>query len=169
MSINRERTADLADCAEFGRLLLARKMQVCLAESCTGGWLAQTLTSVPGSSSWFGFGFVAYADAAKVALLGVSPELIKEFGAVSESVASAMLLGALSTSNADMGISITGIAGPAGGSLAKPVGTVYIACGNAADNVCQRFQFNADRTGVRRAAADAALVLGMEWLRKTTV
>ena len=102
-------------------------LMLATAESCTGGWLAQCITAVPGSSGWFDRGYVTYSNAAKTEMLGVEPGLIDRYGAVSEQVARAMAAGALRNSDADIAIAITGIAGPGGGSLEKPVGTVWIA------------------------------------------
>lgn len=102
-------------------------LKLVTAESCTGGGLSYWITSVPGSSDWFERGFVTYSDAAKVELLRVNPITIKKFGAVSEQTAREMAEGALEKSHADISIAITGIAGPTGGSLEKPVGMVWIA------------------------------------------
>ncbi len=98
-----------------------------LAESCTGGWAAQTVTAIPGSSAWFERGFVTYSNAAKIEMLGVLPETIAQYGAVSEQTAREMALGALRHSHAQCAAAITGIAGPDGGTLEKPVGTVCFA------------------------------------------
>ena len=110
--------------AEVGQLLRANGQQLTTAESCTGGWVAQCLTSVAGSSDWFERGFVTYSNAAKHEMLGVDIDLLARHGAVSEATAIAMAEGALRHSHADWALSITGIAGPGGGSSEKPVGTV---------------------------------------------
>lgn len=110
--------------AEVGALLLSSGQRLATAESCTGGWVAQSLTSVAGSSSWFDRGFVTYSNEAKQEMLGVALETLAAQGAVSEATAAAMAEGALRFSHADWALSITGIAGPGGGSAEKPVGTV---------------------------------------------
>ena len=110
--------------AKLGALLLANGEKLATAESCTGGWVAQCLTAISGSSDWFERGFVTYSNEAKQEMLGVEPETLLKHGAVSETTASAMAAGALRHSHANWALSITGSAGPAGGSLEKPVGSV---------------------------------------------
>jgi nicotinamide-nucleotide amidase len=105
----------------------ARKLTVVTAESCTGGLVAATLTEIPGSSDVVDRGFVTYSDAAKQTVLDVPPQLLQDFGAVSRETADAMARGALARSPADLAVSVTGIAGPGGGSAQKPVGLVYFA------------------------------------------
>ena len=122
-----------------GRLLNEAHMTLAVAESCTGGMLGNWLTEVPGSSRYFVGGVISYADSLKVSLLGVSPEIIKEFGAVSRESALAMARGVRTLTGANMGVSITGVAGPDGGSPAKPVGTTYVAlCGPSFEEVEHR-------------------------------
>jgi nicotinamide-nucleotide amidase len=108
-------------------LLLARGQSLATAESCTGGLIAASCTELAGSSAWFERGFVTYSNEAKTELLGVPAQLIADHGAVSEEVARAMAAGALARSRADIAVAVTGIAGPTGGSPAKPVGTVWLA------------------------------------------
>lgn len=112
---------------QLAEKLIANKLKLAVAESCTGGMLAQLCTSLSGSSKWFECGIVAYSNASKIRLLEVEAEVINEHGAVSSQVAEQMALGVLSHSEADISASITGIAGPGGGTEDKPVGTVYIA------------------------------------------
>ncbi|MFM9834497.1 MAG: CinA family protein [Methylophilaceae bacterium] len=112
---------------ELGVALKAQNLMLALAESCTGGMAAEAVTSVAGSSTWFERGFVTYSNVSKTEMLGVSTETITTFGAVSEETAREMALGALKHSHADVAISITGIAGPDGGTPEKPVGTVCFA------------------------------------------
>ena len=128
------------------------------AESCTGGAIAAALTDVAGSSDVFERGFVVYSNEAKTELLGVPAALIAKHGAVSEEVASAMAAGALAHSHADMVVSVTGIAGPGGGTPAKPVGLVYIGCARrgGATSV-ERHVFAGDRAAVRAATVERAL------------
>ena len=111
----------------LGAALKAHGLMLALAESCTGGMVAQVVTSVAGSSAWLDRGFVTYSNAAKIEMLGVSAQTLENFGAVSEEVAAEMALGALKNSHAQIAASITGIAGPDGGSKTKPVGTVCFA------------------------------------------
>ena len=110
--------------AEVGALLLANGQKLATAESCTGGWVAQCLTAIAGSSDWFERGFVTYSNDAKQEMLGVARETLDRHGAVSVATAQAMAQGALRRSRADWSVAITGIAGPTGGSPDKPVGTV---------------------------------------------
>jgi len=127
------------------------------AESCTGGLIAATCTDLAGSSVWFERGFVTYSNAAKTDMLGVDAQLIGQHGAVSEPVARAMALGAVRHSQAQVAVAVTGIAGPSGGSVDKPVGTVWFgwAVGTAVHT--QRRVFAGDRAGVRAAAVRHAL------------
>ena len=132
--------------------------QVALAESCTGGAIAQAMTDVPGSSVWFDRGFVTYSNAAKVDMLGVQQSTLDSVGAVSQSTALEMATGALAHSYANLAIAVTGIAGPDGGTPGKPVGTVFIAwqCrGQSA--VCVRQHFSGDRLAVRRQVVEFCL------------
>ena len=114
-------------CLELGNALTGKKFRIALAESCTGGLVCQHLTNIPGSSVWFDRGFVTYSNESKIELLKVSQDTLLKFGAVSKEVASEMALGALNESHAQIALSITGIAGPSGGSIEKPVGTVFFA------------------------------------------
>jgi nicotinamide-nucleotide amidase len=111
----------------LGAACRQRRLLLATAESCTGGWAAQVITHTAGSSEWFERGFVTYANEAKVEMLGVRPETLQEFGAVSQETAGEMAVGALKNSKAMFSLAITGIAGPTGGSPGKPVGTVCFA------------------------------------------
>ncbi len=114
----------------LGHALKDKGCRIATAESCTGGWIAQCITEVPGSSAWFDRGFVTYSNNAKIQMLGVSPDALGQYGAVSKEVAQQMAAGALANSEADWAIAVTGIAGPDGGSDSKPVGTVILAWQN---------------------------------------
>ena len=114
-------------CLKLGNALTKKKFRIALAESCTGGLVCQHLTNIPGSSFWFDRGFVTYSNESKMELLKVSQTSLTKFGAVSKEIASEMALGALNASHADIALSITGIAGPSGGSIEKPIGTVFFA------------------------------------------
>lgn len=129
------------------------------AESCTGGLVGGRLTAIPGSSDVFMGGVICYSNDLKTALLGVEPALIAADGAVSESVASAMALGAIRALGIDLGVAVTGIAGPGGGTEAKPVGTVWLAVADGEAVVARRIQIPGDRHNVRVRAAQAALAL----------
>ncbi len=144
--------------AELGAALLARGEWLALAESCTGGWLAQAVTAIAGSSVWFDRGFVTYSNAAKTDMLGVPEATLERHGAVSEATARAMAQGALAHSRADWAVAITGVAGPSGGSPDKPVGTVCFAWA-AKDGGCeaQTRHFTGDRAAVREQSVRYAL------------
>lgn len=146
----------LATC--LGGELLRRGECLATAESCTGGWVAQSLTAIAGSSAWFDRGFVTYSNAAKVDMLGVPETTLGRHGAVSEATARAMAQGALDRSLADWSVAITGIAGPSGGSADKPVGTVCFAWAcKAGACEAQTCHFEGDREVVRRQAVCHAL------------
>ena len=133
--------------------LIKNKRIIATAESCTGGWVAKSITDFDGSSQWFDGAIVTYSNKAKVDLLGVKQSTLDSYGAVSQAVVKEMVLGLLDRTNANIGISISGVAGPAGGSDDKPVGTVWIAWakpGVLIESV--RFQFSGDRNQVRMLA-----------------
>ncbi len=138
--------------------LLGSGQQLATAESCTGGWIAKLLTDIAGSSEWFERGFVTYSNAAKQEMLGVSGQALAKHGAVSEAVVQEMVSGALAHSRASIALSVSGIAGPGGGTAEKPVGTVWFAWqreGASPVTACQ--QFPGDRDAVRRQAVIVAL------------
>jgi nicotinamide-nucleotide amidase len=137
--------------------LRARGWCLATAESCTGGLVSAACTELSGSSEWFERGFVTYSNAAKTEMLGVSAALIEAHGAVSEPVARAMAEGAVHHSSAQVTLSITGVAGPKGGSVDKPVGTVCFAWATPAGVVSERLHLSGDRAAVRQAAAEHAL------------
>lgn len=137
----------------------AHRVRLGTAESCTGGLVGGRLTAIPGSSDVFMGGVICYSNDLKTALLGVEPALIAADGAVSESVASAMALGAIRALGIDLSVAVTGIAGPGGGTEAKPVGTVWLAVADGEAVVARRIQIPGDRHNVRVRAAQAALAL----------
>ncbi len=146
--------------ASLVALCKAKGLTVTTAESCTGGMVAAAITAIPGSSAIFGFGFVTYANAAKTQLLGVPEAMLAEFGAVCAPVALAMAAGAKRAANADIAVAITGIAGPDGGSAAKPVGTVWFGLAGRDEKPAATHQlFAGSREEVRQAAASFALKL----------
>lgn len=140
-----------------GELLKARNAVLATAESCTGGWVSQVVTQIPGSSAWFDTGFVTYSNEAKKRLLNVQEATLSDFGAVSEAVVLEMIEGALTSSLANTAVAISGVAGPEGGSQTKPVGTVWIAWGYQDLRSARCFQFKGDRESVRRQAVAATL------------
>jgi nicotinamide-nucleotide amidase len=142
-----------------GSMLRERGLRITTAESCTGGLLAKRLTEDAGASDYLTSGFVTYANEAKQEMLGVDPAIIAGHGAVSEECARAMAEGARKEAGADVGVAITGIAGPGGGSEEKPVGTVWIAVSLAHGTTARRTVFGGDRTEIRERSAQAALVM----------
>ncbi len=141
----------------IAQALTRQKKTLCTAESCTGGLVAHTLTNLSGSSAFFTTGFIAYANEAKTRFLGVSPALIKKYGAVSAQVAKAMAQGARKATQSDFAVSLTGIAGPTGGTPEKPVGLVFIATASARTTIVRRFLFKGTRLQVKQQATNAAL------------
>ena len=137
--------------------LKARGQMMASAESCTGGLIAGACTELSGSSDWFERGFVTYSNAAKTELLDVPAALIKDQGAVSDAVARAMAAGALVHSRAQWAVAVTGVAGPTGGSVDKPVGTVWLAWATPHGVQAEHHRFPGDRTAVRRATVERAL------------
>lgn len=136
------------------------KLRIVTAESCTGGLIAALLTEHPGSSNVFAHGFVTYANEAKKEMIGVNPALLEKYGAVSEQVAVSMAEGALKEVTADMAVSVTGIAGPSGGSKEKPVGTVHIAvAAKGKPTLHHEHHFSGDRDAVRLSSVEAAIRL----------
>ncbi len=150
---------------EVGERLKAKKALLVTAESCTGGWVAQAVTAIAGSSKWFERGFVTYSNAAKEEMLGVCHATIAKHGAVSEQTAREMALGALEHSRGTIALAITGVAGPSGGTAAKPVGTVCFAWarkGHAAS--AETRCFPGDREAVRRQSVEHGLRRVLELL-----
>ncbi len=138
--------------------LQARHLMLATAESCTGGWIAKTITDIPGCSAWFDCGIAAYSYEAKQALLGVRPETLTETGAVSRETVMEMVSGALVTSGASIAVAVTGIAGPGGGTADKPVGTVWIGWKRRGGYPqAELFHFDGDRDAVRRQTVEASL------------
>ncbi len=135
----------------LAELAMSKQRVLATAESCTGGLIAAAFTEVSGSSVWFDRGFVTYSNNAKQQMLGVAGEILSTHGAVSEETVLAMAAGAVASSDANIAVSVSGVAGPTGGSDAKPVGTVWIACaGDGFASVAQHHLFSGDRQSVRR-------------------
>ena len=154
---------------QVGQALKARGATVTTAESCTGGWVAKVITDIAGSSAWFERGFVTYSNEAKAQMIGVREETLAQHGAVSEPVVVEMAIGALKAARADYAVSISGIAGPDGGSEEKPVGTVGVAIATArGEGITRRECFSGDRDAVRRQATAYALqTLWQQFLQNT--
>ncbi|WP_338525973.1 CinA family protein [Pseudomonas batumici] len=142
---------------ELGRRLQVLKAQVTTAESCTGGGIAEAITRIPGSSTWFEAGYVTYSNKQKTLQLNVPEVLFGQVGAVSREVVEAMVRGAQAHSAARFAVAVSGVAGPDGGSAEKPVGTVWLAWGCGDDVSAERRHFPGDRDAVRRQTVLAAL------------
>lgn len=147
-----------------GRLLSAQKQTLAIAESCTGGLMTHRLTNVPGSSTYLVAAVIAYAYEAKVAALGVTWETLNQFGAVSEGTARAMARGVREKFSSTLGLAVTGIAGPGGGTPEKPVGLTYIALVSENDEVIERHVWRGNRIENKAQSADAALALLKNYL-----
>jgi nicotinamide-nucleotide amidase len=143
---------------KVGAELRRRKLMLATAESCTGGWIAETVTMVPGSSDWFERGFVTYTYISKREMLGVKPATLKKHGAVAEAVVREMVAGALARSHAQVAVAVSGVAGPSGGTPGKPVGTVCFAWGRKKRKPrSETRRFSGDREAVRRKSVEHAL------------
>lgn len=143
---------------QLGQYCDQHNLKLATAESCTGGWIAQSITAIAGSSAWFERGFVTYSNEAKMEMLGVQSSTLEQFGAVSEQTAREMAIGALNNSHADITASVTGIAGPDGGSDQKPVGTVWFGFARKGQEaVATLKQFTGDREAVRRQSVEFVL------------
>jgi len=149
---------------EIGQILIDKGLTVSVAESCTGGLISSKLTDVAGSSSYIKLNFVTYSNEAKTAMLGVEPDLINSHGAVSEEVAEAMAQGVRKASETDVGLGITGIAGPSGGSPEKPVGLVYI--GLASEDSCEVYKVNIEPSLPRIEVKQEACRQALRFLKK---
>tara|TARA_B100001013_G_scaffold333072_1_gene249758 strand:+ start:917 stop:1411 length:495 start_codon:yes stop_codon:yes gene_type:complete len=163
--LNQEKLETIS--SELGELLKLKDYSFTCAESCTGGWVGHALTSIPGSSEWFGSSFVTYSYEAKTQILGVSSEDLDNFGAVSEEIVEQMVSGALHKSGANVGVAISGIAGPAGGTDTKPVGTVCFAWKMEGQDVITSTEYFAgDRNEVRYFSVERALMGTIELVKK---
>ncbi len=149
------------DCLEkvIGRHLRERGWRLAIAESCTGGLMSSKITAVSGASDYLDRAFVTYSNRAKTEVLGVSEELLRAHGAVSEPVAAAMARGALNSAEVEVAVGITGIAGPTGGDFEKPVGTVFIACVTPTREIVEKYSFGGTRQQIQENATQAALVM----------
>jgi PncC family amidohydrolase len=148
----------------LGELLAGKGLRVAVAESCTGGLIASRVTDVAGSSRYFDVGFVTYSNRAKEVLLSVPPEMLEAHGAVSHEVAERMAHGVRNATGADIGLAVTGIAGPGGGTAEKPVGTVYLGLSDGKGLFARKYRFHGNRQEIKRQTADAALRFAVEYL-----
>ena len=153
-------------CELMANFLQKKGWFLATAESCTGGMISAACTDLAGSSAWFERGFVTYSNAAKTDMLGVDAALISQHGAVSEAVARAMVQGAIRHSNAQVAVAVTGVAGPTGGTAAKPVGTVWFGFATPAGVITETHRFDGDRAAVRQATVHHALARLVELLKE---
>ncbi len=153
-------------CGLMADLMQKKVWFLATAESCTGGLISAACTDLSGSSNWFERGFVTYSNEAKTDLLGVDAALINQHGAVSEAVARAMVQGAIQRSGAQVAVAVTGVAGPTGGTAAKPVGTVWFGFATPAGVITETRRFDGDRAAVRQATVHHALVRLVELLKE---
>ena len=142
---------------KIAKILIQRKLTLATAESCSGGLLAHQLTNIPGASSFFLLGVIAYDNAAKTKILKIPATLLKKYGAVSAQTAKKMSQNVRSVLKTDLGVSITGIAGPTGGTTIKPVGLVYISASSAKTTVVKECRFKGSRLQIKNQAVRAAL------------
>lgn len=149
----------------IGSLLIQQGITISTAESCTGGLIAYLLTTIPGASRYFISGCIVYSDKAKIESLNIPVELIYKYGAVSRETAEQMAISIREKSGANLGIAVTGIAGPSGGSREKPVGTVYIALSSERGVICEHHLFLDDRDTVRKKTATAALKMILDYIK----
>jgi len=150
---------------QLGELLKMHKLTLATAESCTGGLIANRITNIPGSSDYFERGIITYSNESKIELLKVSRETIEKYGAVSSETAEAMAKGVLSLANTDLGLGVTGIAGPSGGTTEKPVGLVYIALASDRGVIHKKFNFTGNRLEIKQQTAEAGLKIIIEFLK----
>jgi PncC family amidohydrolase len=142
---------------QIGALLRKHGKTISIAESCTGGLISHRITNVPSSSNYYDCGVIAYNNQSKIDILHVSPETLKKSGAVSRQTAIEMARGIKQVSGSDLGLAVTGIAGPGGGTPEKPVGLVYMCLASDEDVVCEEFRFKGKREEIKFQASDAAL------------
>ncbi|HOF56826.1 MAG TPA: CinA family protein [Syntrophorhabdaceae bacterium] len=145
-------------------MLKERGLKIAVAESCTGGLISSRITDISGASDYFEAGITTYSNVSKIRLLNVPKDTIDRYGAVSEETAKAMAEGVKKTVHADIGVSVTGIAGPTGGTEGKPVGTVFIGLATKKATYVRKFFFDGNRLEIRRKTSDAAFMLVEEYL-----
>jgi len=149
---------------QIGKLLKDRGLKIAIAESCTGGLIANRITNISGASDYFEAGFITYSNRSKTLFLNVPEEIIAKKGAVSLDTARLMAEGAKKATGVDIGLSVTGIAGPTGGTIEKPIGTVYIGISCSVGTFVRYFLFNGDRQEIKKQTSDAALTFVLDYL-----
>lgn len=149
---------------ELGEKLVSKNLTIATAESCTGGLLANRITNVPGSSRYFERGVIVYSNQSKNELLNVPTEVIESYGAVSLETAKALAIGIKEVASTDLGLGVTGVAGPAGGTSEKPVGLVYIGLAARENIEVRKFNFNGDRLEIKNQTCEEALKLMIKYL-----
>ncbi len=150
----------------IGKILTEKKLKIAVAESCTGGLICNRITNVPGSSNYFERGVVSYSNESKIQILGVNPETIQKFGAVSEQTAIEMARGVRNISGADIGISTTGIMGPTGATETKPIGLVFIGYSDGEREFAKQYNFADNRVRNKERTSQAALELLWRMIRE---
>jgi nicotinamide-nucleotide amidase len=150
--------------ARIGRILRERRMKIAVAESCTGGLIANRITNIQGASDYFDMGFVTYSNDSKELYLFVPEEVIAEKGAVSSEVAKEMAEGLKETTEADVALSVTGVAGPGGGTPEKPIGTVYVGLASKDGTFVRKFLFSGDRLSIKEQTSEEALKMVLDYL-----
>jgi PncC family amidohydrolase len=150
--------------ARIGRILRERRMKIAVAESCTGGLIANRITNIQGASDYFDMGFVTYSNDSKELYLFVPEEVIEEKGAVSSEVAKEMAEGVKETTEADVALSVTGVAGPGGGTPEKPIGTVYVGLASKDGTFVRKFLFSGDRLSIKEQTSEEALKMVLDYL-----
>jgi PncC family amidohydrolase len=150
--------------ARIGRILRERRMKIAVAESCTGGLIANRITNIQGASDYFDLGFVTYSNDSKELYLFVPEEVIAEKGAVSSEVAKAMAEGLREATDADIALSVTGVAGPGGGTPEKPIGTVFVGLASKDSTFVNKFLFSGDRISIKEQTSEEALKLVLDYL-----
>lgn len=150
--------------AQVARALLAKGYRISTAESCTGGLISHRLTNIPGSSNYFDRGVIVYSNESKIDMINVPQDVIMKHGAVSEQTAKAMAEGVRDLAKTDIGLAVTGIAGPGGDTMEKPVGLVYIALASIRPTLVEKFNFNGGRQEIKKKTSDAALNMVLDVL-----
>jgi nicotinamide-nucleotide amidase len=149
---------------QVGKRLSQDKLKLSVAESCTGGFISHRITNIPGSSDYFELGLITYSNSSKMQLLDVPKLILESFGAVSAEVAKVMAEGIKKLAKSDLGLAVTGIAGPAGGSPAKPVGLVYIGLASQKPTTVKEFRFDGSRYEIKKQTSDEALKMILRFI-----